>query len=57
MKAVDVKKSLQEQHIIEQLHKYGYSDTEGKSYEELVRKLAVIRALEVDVESAENKWF
>jgi hypothetical protein len=52
-----VSQDREKAHIIEQLHKYGYSETEGKSYEELVRKLAVIRALEVDVESSENKWF
>ncbi|MYL50277.1 hypothetical protein GLV98_12335 [Halobacillus litoralis] len=44
-------------HVIEQLHNMGYTDTEGLTYDELVSKLAMARAMEVDVASDENKWF
>ncbi|WP_163526644.1 hypothetical protein [Halobacillus ihumii] len=44
-------------HIIEQLNKLGFNDTEGLTYDELKRKLAVARALEVDLNSDDNKWF
>lgn len=48
---------LKKHHVIEQLRKHGYTDIEGKNYDELVKQLVVIRALEVNVESSENKWF
>ena len=44
-------------HVIEQLHQLGFKDTDGLSYEELVRKLATARALEVDIECDSNKYF
>jgi len=37
--------------VIEQLEKYGYT------YKELVNKLAAARAMEVDAENSDNKWF
>lgn len=45
------------QHVIEQLNELGFEDTEDLSYGELVRKLAMARALEVDVTNDQNKWF
>ncbi|WP_193743875.1 hypothetical protein [Halobacillus sp. BAB-2008] len=45
------------QHVIDQLSELGFEDTEGLSYDELVRKLAMARALEVDISSDKNKWF
>lgn len=56
----DVKVSqldLKKQHIIEQLAKYGIKDVEGCTYNELKHKLAVIRAMEVNVHTDSNKWF
>ncbi|MCA1021814.1 hypothetical protein [Halobacillus litoralis] len=44
-------------HVIEQLHNLGFKDTDGLSYEELVSKLAMARAVEVDITSSENKCF
>ncbi|WP_164908528.1 hypothetical protein [Halobacillus litoralis] len=44
-------------HIIDQLLVMGFKDLDGLSYEELVSKLAMARAMEVDVTSDQNKWF
>ncbi|MBN8236854.1 hypothetical protein JF544_16470 [Halobacillus kuroshimensis] len=44
-------------HVIDQLQSMGYTDIEGLSYDELVGKLAMARAMEVDVTSDQNKWF
>lgn len=57
MKAVDVLETAKRDHIIEQLHKLNYTDTEGKSYRELKHKLATFQAIEVNVNSPESKWF
>jgi hypothetical protein len=46
---------LKKQHIIEQLNKLGIKDTQGCTYNELKRRLAVARYLEVDVKG--NQWF
>ncbi|MRG86981.1 hypothetical protein [Salinibacillus xinjiangensis] len=56
MKAVDVLEKAKKNHIIEQLHEKGFKDTEGKDYKELRHKLAVIRAMEIDVSKDENRW-
>ncbi|WP_164908542.1 hypothetical protein [Halobacillus litoralis] len=48
---------IKTKHVIEQLHGMGFKDVEGLSYEELVSKLALARAMEVDVTSDQNKWF
>lgn len=45
MKIVDVHKGYMITHITEQLNKLGYHDTEGKSLNELKRKLAALRAM------------
>lgn len=37
--------------------KFGYSDFEGKTYRDLLNRLARFRATEVDVSADENKWF
>ncbi|MBB6452007.1 hypothetical protein HNQ94_000428 [Salirhabdus euzebyi] len=57
MKAADVLETHKRNHIVEQLHKLKYFDTDGKSYEELKRKLAILRAMEIDVGTDANKWF
>ncbi|WP_406945734.1 hypothetical protein ACJA3J_05655 [Halobacillus sp. SY10] len=44
-------------HVIDQLNAMGFTDTDGLSYDELVSKLAMARAMEVDVTSDQNKWF
>jgi len=44
-------------HIIEELHNYGFTDTDNMSTEELMQKLAVIKAMEVDVTNSSNRWF
>lgn len=43
--------------IIEQLEKYGYRDTDDKSYRELVNQLSRLRAMEIKVESPNASWF
>ncbi|WP_156947639.1 hypothetical protein [Virgibacillus alimentarius] len=57
MKAVDTQEHLMTNHIIEQLNELNYYDIAGKSQRELISILARLRALEVDVQSDENKWF
>ena len=44
-------------HVIEELERLGVKDVEKLSYDELVRRLATIRALEVDINHDDNKWF
>ena len=44
-------------YVVEQLEKYGYRDTDDKTYKELVNKLARLRVLEVKVESPHSSWF
>jgi len=46
-----------ETYIIEELHELGFTDTQNLTYEELKQKLAVMRALEVDVTSSLNRYF
>jgi hypothetical protein len=46
---------LKKAHIIKQLQKYGIKDVEGCTYNELKRRLAIARYLEVDVKG--NQWF
>lgn len=53
MNELNLKKEL----VIEQLRKFGYTENEGLTYEELKHKLATARALEVDVECSAEKWF
>lgn len=48
---------LKKKHIENQLHKKGFTQTEGLTYNELKHKLAVIRYMEVDVEKSENQYF
>ncbi|MCJ0932572.1 hypothetical protein MST22_15600 [Virgibacillus halodenitrificans] len=57
MKTIDVLEESKKSHIIEQLNGLKYFDTEDKSYNELKHKLAVLRALQVDVSKDENRWF
>ncbi|MEN2464933.1 hypothetical protein [Ornithinibacillus sp. JPR2-1] len=49
--------NLVENHVIEQLHKEGYMETEGKSEQELKQTLAKIRAMKVKIESDSNHYF
>jgi len=44
-------------YVVEQLQKYGFNNTDMYTYDELVRKLAAARAMEVDRESSAEKWF
>ena len=44
-------------HIIEQLNKLNYFDTEGKTQRELIHKLATLRAMEVKAVNPESGWF
>jgi len=48
---------LETDHIIDELHMLGFTDTENLTYEELKQKLAVLRALEIDVSSSSNRYF
>lgn len=52
---------IQEQYmtdyIVEQLSKYGYRDTEGKSRKELTNELARLRAMEININAPENSFF
>lgn len=57
MKTVDVQENLKRQHIVDRLHELNYYDTDGKTYKELVHKLAVLQAMEINIGSDENKWF
>lgn len=54
---VDMTAEFQRQAVVEQLEKYGSFDHEGYTYDELVRKLAVARAMDVVVGSPHNTWF
>lgn len=47
MKAHAIETHMKKAHVIEQLNLLGYYDTEGKTYDELKRKLAVARALQI----------
>lgn len=44
-------------HIIEQLAAYGYTETHGKTREQLTAELARCRALEININAPENKWW
>lgn len=44
-------------HVEEQLHAIGFTDTANMTYKQLVHKLSVLRAMEVDVEATANKFF
>ena len=52
-----IQQDYKHHYVIEKLTEHGYTDIEGKTYEELKRKLAAIRAMEVDVTADSNKWF
>ncbi|WP_373894442.1 hypothetical protein [Virgibacillus sp. CBA3643] len=57
MKVADIRNDYKQAHVIEQLEKLGSYDNEHYTYNELVRKLAAVRAMNVDVESDSNKYF
>ncbi|MBN6206246.1 hypothetical protein JYK21_07265 [Ralstonia pickettii] len=44
-------------YITEQLARYGYTDTAGKSRKELTNELARLRALEININAPENGYF
>lgn len=44
-------------HVIEQLEKLGSYDNQAYTYDELERKLAAARAMEVQIDVVENKYF
>lgn len=46
-----VQQAIKTDHVIQQLRKYGYKDTDGKTYRELVYRLSVLRS--VNEEEAE----
>lgn len=43
--------------VIEQLEKYGYKADPDMSYKDLVQKLSMAKALEVEAESPHSSWF
>lgn len=55
MKASEIE--YKTKHVIDQLHQLGIKDTKNQGYKQLVRKLALARASEVDVTHDDNKWF
>lgn len=57
MKVSMTLKERKRTHVIEQLTKYSFYDVEDMSYRELVGKLAMLRALEVEIDSPEKEWF
>lgn len=57
MIAPDVHEEMKRQYVIEQLAKFNYTDVTGKSYDELKRRLAILRSIHVDITAPDNKWF
>lgn len=57
MKLKGYEAELKKNHVIEQLEKLGYHDNDHYTYRELVTKLSAARAMEVDVEHSDNKYF
>jgi len=50
-------KDFKRAHVIDQLAKYEFYDVKEMTYRELVNKLAMLRALEIETESPEKSWF
>lgn len=44
-------------HVTEELHALGFYDTANMDYQQLVHKLSVMRAMEIDVEASANHFF
>ena len=57
MKTVAVKEDLMRNHVVDQLNEFGYTDTDGKKYRELVSILARLRAMEVEISDPGQNWF
>ena len=57
MKTHETLDDLKINHIIDQLHEFGYTETDGLSPRELAHKLAVVRAMEVEIKPSHNSWF
>lgn len=57
MKVHNIQDQYKKSYVIEQLAKHGYTDVYGKSYKELRHRLAVIRAMDVEVKNPESDWF
>ncbi|MYL41797.1 hypothetical protein [Virgibacillus salexigens] len=57
MKTVDTQEARMLAHVVDQLKGFKYYDVHGKSYEELKRKLATLRAMEVEVQNPGQGWF
>lgn len=57
VKAYDTETQRMMAHYVEQLHKLGYTDTDGLDYEELKQKLTIARMKHIDYSSSENVWF
>lgn len=57
MKISHYQQELKTADIIRKLHEKGYTDTDGKSYRELKHRLAVLMALDVNIDKPENKYF
>lgn len=54
MKTYQAKEDMMIQHIKEQLHQLGYTDTENKTKRELVSKLAYLRVID---DNPNSGWF
>ncbi|WP_170140696.1 hypothetical protein [Oceanobacillus arenosus] len=57
MKTTDAHAEYKKAYVIEQLEELRCYDNDGLEYKELVRKLAVARALNVEVGNPESSWF
>lgn len=57
MKTHDTLDNLKINHIIDQLNDFGYTETDGLTYRELVSKLATCRAMAVEIKGPEQSWF
>lgn len=57
MKISHYQQDLKTADVIRKLHEKGYTDTNGKSYRELKHRLAVLMALDVNIDKPENKYF
>lgn len=54
---VDTHAELKRSHVVAQLRELGCYTNDHDTYNELVRKLAVARAMEVEIPDSGNGWF
>lgn len=57
MKTYQAQADVMRNHVIDQLAKYGVTDVEEKTYEQLIWILATKRAQEIDIDSDDNNFF